>query len=215
MSLDLRVYLVTDPVLGGDRPLAHVVEQAVAGGVTLVQLRNKGADPATLERQARELQNVLAGSGIELVINDALPVAVAVGAGVHVGSADAAPAAARAALGPTALIGASLGSGRSLADADRDALDYVAVGPVWGTTTKPDAGPATGVAPIPTTAAYGLPVVAIGGIDAARASEAVRAGAAGVAVVSAILTAADPRAAARALRESVDDALSARPASAS
>jgi len=212
MTLDLRVYLVTDPGMGGNRPLTHTVEEAVAGGVTLVQLRDKGADPAELERQARELQEVLRGTGVDLVVNDSLPVAVAVGAGLHVGARDAGPAQARAALGSTAAIGTSLGSGRPLGDEDLAALDYVAVGPVWDTATKADAGPATGLSPIPSAAAYGLPVVAIGGIDAARAGEAVRAGAAGVAVVSAVMASNDPRAAARALREAVDEALAERAA---
>ncbi|NHC44683.1 thiamine phosphate synthase [Motilibacter aurantiacus] len=211
MTPDLRVYLVTDPGLGGARPVEHTVAAAVEGGVTIVQLRDKTAGPAALEAVARRLLAVLQGTGVPLVVNDDVEVARALGLGAHVGGADAAPVDARAALGPGVPLGVSTYAGRDLLPGEEEALDYVAVGPVWGTATKPDAGPGIGLEAVTRAAGRNrLPVVAIGGIDAARAGEAVTAGAAGVAVVSAVMAAADPRAAARAVRESVDAALAAR-----
>nr|WP_196791809.1 thiamine phosphate synthase [Motilibacter deserti] len=207
----MRVYLVTDPGLGGSRPVEHIVAAAVEGGVTIVQLRDKAAGPAALEAVARRLLTVLAGTGVPLVINDRMDVAAAVGAGLHVGRTDVAPVDARAALAPGVPLGVSTYAGRDLAPGEEEALDYVAVGPVWETATKSDAGPGIGLDTVSRAARNNrLPVVGIGGIDAARAGEVVAAGAAGVAVVSAVMAAADPRAAARAIRESVDAALAGR-----
>ena len=207
MTADLRVYLVTDPHLGGGRPLERTVELAVAGGVTLVLVRDKTADLAGLEKTARGLLDVLDGTGVPLIVNDSLAVAAAVGAGLHVGRADAAPMVARQVLGPDAVIGVSLYGGRTLTAAETEILDYTAIGPVWATDTKRDAGEPVGLAALSSAAAFALPVVGIGGIDAVRAGEVVRAGGAGVAVVSAVVAVADPRAAARALRLAVDQAM--------
>ncbi|RKS71273.1 thiamine-phosphate pyrophosphorylase [Motilibacter peucedani] len=209
MTADLRVYLVTDPALGGERPLEATVEAAVVGGVTAVQLRHKGASPSELFVEARRLLQVLDGTGVPLLVNDSLPVATELGLGLHVGRADPDPVLARQVLGRDVVIGMSLYGGRRLADDERSALDYTAVGPVWATSTKSDAGGAVGTGAIGATD-RSRPVVAIGGIDPDRARQAVAAGASGVAVVSAVMAAADPRAAAAALRAAVDEALAAR-----
>jgi len=210
-ALDLRVYLVTDPKLALGRPLVEVVRAAVEGGVTLVQLRDKTASYDDLLATAVALREVLDPYDVPLIVNDRVDVAVASGAaGVHVGGEDPQPDEARAELGPEAVVGYSAGTVSGL-PAQPDALSYVAVGPVWETASKPDAGAAVGIAEIAAVrAATPLPVVGIGGITPERASDAVRAGADGVAVISAILSAPDPGAAARALRESVDRALAAR-----
>ncbi|RZS87037.1 thiamine-phosphate diphosphorylase [Motilibacter rhizosphaerae] len=211
MSDAYRLYLVTDPRLGGDRPLEQIVEAAVAGGVTLVQLRDKDAEPAAVERRARSLLRLLDGTGVPLLVNDHLSVAQTLGIGLHVGSSDSPPDLARTLLGPDVLIGASLGGGRAMPEAHWEALSYAAVGPVWATQTKRDTGPAVGTEAVErVTGSLALPVVAIGGITPARARSAVLAGAAGVAVVSDIVAAADPAAAARELREAVDAALAER-----
>ena len=209
MTADLRVYLVTDPRLGGERSVEATVEAAVLGGVTAVQLRHKGISPAELDAAGRRLLRVLDGTGVPLLVNDSLAVAAELGVGLHVGRTDPDPVRAREVLGSGALLGESLYAGRLLSEAERSALDYTAVGPVWATATKLDAGAAVGVEAISATD-QGLPVVAIGGIDPGRARQAVAAGAAGVAVVSWVMAAADPRAAAADLRAAVDEALAAR-----
>ncbi len=137
-------------------------------------------------------------------------VAAAVAGGVHVGQDDLAPSAARAILGPHAIIGLSVNDGSQLVTVDA-AVDYVGLGPIYPTGTKHDAAPALGAAGFAALRRrLACPVVAIGGIAPENAACAIAAGADGIAVVSAICAAADPRAAARSLRAVVDQALKAR-----
>jgi thiamine-phosphate pyrophosphorylase len=198
---DPTLYLVTDPALGRGRPLADIVAAAVHGGVTLVQLRDKEAGGRALLEEARALQALLAPLGVPLIVNDRVDVAVAAGAaGCHVGQTDLPAAAARALLGPDAILGVSLDAVHQVAAVDPDIVDYVAHGPFAPTLTKMDAGGpvgAEGLAMVRRLTA--LPLVAIGGIDAENAGAAIRAGADGIAVVSAIVAAADPAAASREL----------------
>jgi len=205
---DLSLYLVTDPAMTARRGLAETVAAAVAGGVTMVQLRDKTSPPAAVIEAGRALRARLAPLGIPLIVNDRIEVAQAIGAdGIHVGPSDLAPAAARAALGPRALVGFSINAAGRLADFDAAAVDYVGLGPIFPTGTKADAAPALGEAAFAALRRrLPCPVVAIGGIDATNAARAIAAGADGVAVVSAICAAPDPRAAAHALRAAVDAA---------
>jgi len=202
---DPSLYLVTDPGLGRGRPLAEVVAQAVRGGVTLVQLRDKAADGRALLEEARALLALLAPQGVPLIVNDRVDVAVAAGAaGCHVGQSDLPAAAARALLGEDAILGVSLDAVHQVAAVDPALVDYVAHGPFAPTLTKADAGGpvgAEGLAMVRRLTA--LPLVAIGGIDAGNAGAAIRAGADGIAVVSAIMAAADPAAASRELRAAI------------
>jgi thiamine-phosphate pyrophosphorylase len=208
---DLTLYLVTDPDLGRGRRLEDIVGAAVRGGATLVQLRDKGADGGPLLAQAEALRDLLAASGIPLIVNDRVDVAAAAGVGCHLGQSDLPPAAARAVLGPDALLGLSLDAIEQTGSLDPSLLDYVAFGPFAGTATKRDAGPAVGTAKLrELRARTRLPLVAIGGIDATNAGLAIKVGADGVAVVSAIVAADDPEAAARRIRETVDQARQAR-----
>jgi thiamine-phosphate pyrophosphorylase len=202
---DPTLYLVTDPTQGGDRPLAEVVAAAVQGGVTLVQLRDKAAGGRALLEQARALQALLAPFGVPLIVNDRVDVAVAAGAaGCHVGQSDLPAAAARALLGPEAILGVSLDAVDQVAAVDPAAVDYVAHGPFAATATKADAGGPVGAAGLAAVRRRtALPLVAIGGIDSTNAGLAIGAGADGVAVVSAIVAAADPAAAARELRAAI------------
>jgi thiamine-phosphate pyrophosphorylase len=202
---DPSLYLVTDPTQGGGRPLGEIVARAVAGGVTLVQLRDKQADGRALLEQARALIALLTPLGVPLIVNDRVDVALAAGAaGCHVGQSDLPAAAARALLGPDALLGVSLDSVEQARDVDPAVVDYVAHGPFAATLTKADAGGAVGGEGLARVRALtGLPLVAIGGIDAGNLGAAVRAGADGIAVVSAIMAAADPQAAARALAAAI------------
>ncbi len=202
---DLSLYLVTDPRLTADRGLIETVEQAVAGGATLVQLRDPTAKGRALAEQARALLDLLGPKGIPLIINDRVDVAAAAGAqGVHLGQDDLDPAAARAILGPQAIIGLSIGTLDELTASDLAAVDYVGCGPIKATGTKGDAGSAIGVEGFAFLRAHiSLPMVAIGGLTADDVPDLIRAGADGVAVVSALCAAPDIRAAAAQLRAAV------------
>ncbi|PKU24699.1 thiamine phosphate synthase [Telmatospirillum siberiense] len=205
----LRLYLVTDDGLTVGRPLADIVLAAVAGGVTIVQLREKRATTRHFVEQARALKAALSASGVPLIINDRIDIALAVGAdGVHLGDDDMPASEARRILGKRAIIGISLGGvPENAADAIAQA-DYVAASPVFATGTKPDAGPALGLDGVRALRrAVPRPLVAIGGINQGNARQIVEAGAHGIAVVSAIMAAADPEAAAARLKDAVEGAL--------
>jgi thiamine-phosphate pyrophosphorylase len=221
-KFDLRLYLVTDPHMGGHRMIYETVRLAVAGGVTMVQLRGPDVPGGDLVAEARALKNLLTPLGIPLIINDRIDVALASDAdGVHIGQDDISPNDARYMLGSDKLIGFSVGTPEQW-DMSRSSLhtvDYLGTGPVFGTATKSDAGRPIGVdglawiierAKVPRPTPEGLrslPVVAIGGIGADNAASVMAAKADGIAVVSAIMAATDPEVAARNLRRIVDGAL--------
>jgi len=202
---DLSLYLVTDPAMTAARGLVETVAAALAGGVTMVQLRDKEGPARALVEAGRALLAVLRPRGIPLLVNDRVDVAHAIGAdGVHVGQDDLSPAAARTLLGPDAIIGLSLHAAAQQSTIGPE-VDYVGIGPIFATGTKADAAPALGIAGFATLRSQiALPVVAIGGLTAANTPEVIAAGAEGIAVVSAICTATDPAAAARALRQAVE-----------
>lgn len=204
-AFDLSLYLVTDPRQTAARGLVETVRLAVAGGATIVQLRDPDAKGRALAEQARALLAVLRPLGIPLLINDRVDIAVAVDAdGVHLGQSDMAPADARALLGPERILGLSVGAPEELAASDLSGVDYVGTGPVKATGTKTDAGAAIGVEGLAALRrAIALPMVGIGGIDLAITPAVIAAGADGVAVVSAICASADPKAAAEALLQAV------------
>jgi thiamine-phosphate pyrophosphorylase len=197
-----RLYLVCPA-----RPRAWL-EAAVRGGVDIVQLRDKSLDDAQLIRAAREFQ----GLGVPFILNDRPDLVRACGAdGVHVGQDDDTPAAARAAVGPDRIVGRSTHAPdqAALADADPD-VDYLAVGPVHATPTKPGR-PAAGLHYVAHAASsVGKPWFAIGGLDAGNVAEVVAHGATRIVVVRAITDAADPEAAARALRAALEVPAGAR-----
>lgn len=211
-ALDLSLYLVTDASCAGTRGVLEVVRAAVRGGVSLVQLRDPGAKTGALVAQARALRELLAPLGIPLIINDRVDVALAADAdGVHVGQSDMRAEDARALLGPQRLLGLSVSSQAQLSAAALHAVDYLGVGPVFETPTKPDADPAIGYAGLRALcSASSLPAVAIGGIHAGNAAQVLETGVQGIAVVSAICAAMDPEHAARELASIVRAAL--RPA---
>ena len=205
--LDPTLYLVTDPELARGRKLTDVVAAAVRGGVTLVQLRDKHAEGRALLETARALKAVLDPHGVPLLVNDRADVAHAAGAGCHVGQSDLPAAAARAILGPDAILGLSIDALEQARAGDAALVDYVAYGPFAATATKTDAGGPVGTDGLAAARRLtGLPLIAIGGIGAQNVAAAVRAGVDGIAVVSAIMAAADPEAASRALRTAIDAA---------
>jgi thiamine-phosphate pyrophosphorylase len=206
-SFDPSLYLVIDPLLLGGRELEATLRAALAGGVTLVQLRDKHAARERFLGQARLIQAVLRGSGVPLIINDRVDVAAELCAeGVHVGQSDMTVTEVRQRLGPDAIVGLSICHGSELVGVDPAQVDYVGLGPIFSTRTKPDAAPVLGLRGLRSIRPrLTLPLVAIGGIDAANAADVIEAGADGVAVVSAICAATDPGAAARRLQRAVSE----------
>ena len=198
----LRLCLVTDSTLCGERGVLAVVEAAVRGGATCVQLREKALDTRAFVERARALRAWLQPRGVPLIINDRLDVALACGAdGVHVGQRDMPAEDVRRHM-PHALIGLSVETLAQLPAAERAPVDYYGISPVFATGTKRDAAPALGLDGLRAIRARtDRPLVAIGGIHAANAAAVIAAGADGLAVVSALCAAADPAAAARALHQ--------------
>lgn len=201
---DYGLYLVTDPAMTAAYGLVDTVTEAVAGGVGLVQLRDEGATDEEFVAIGRRLHAALAGR-VPLIVNNRVHLVAAIGAeGAHVGQSDMGIVEARALLGPGALLGLSVQSVAHLeaAAAHGEALvDYVGIGPVWETATKPDAALAAGPARIARIAAESpWPNVAIGGISLNRVPLVRDTGVDGISVVSAICGQPDPRAAARRLR---------------
>lgn len=184
----LRLYLVTDSALCRDLGLVETVRQAVAGGVTMVQLRAKDASTAQRIEMALALKQVLAGTGVPLVINDDVVAAVQAEVdGAHIGQGDMPPAAARALLGRDKILGLSCETAQTVEAADANVVDYLGLGPVFGTATKTDHEKPVGFDGLADLVALtALPTVAIGGLKAAHQSDVLASGADGLAVVSAI-----------------------------
>ncbi len=204
-AFDLGLYLVTDRDLCTTLGIERVVAEAVAGGATMVQLRDDTTPTAELIEVARGLMGLLAPLAVPLIVNNRLEVARAARAtGLHVGQSDLPAAAARAALGPGAILGLSITATSQIVAVGPDHVDYLGVGPIFATATKPDAAPPMGLAGLAACRAQAaLPIVAIGGIDGANAAEVIGAGADGIAVVSAVCAAASPRSAAELLYRQV------------
>jgi thiamine-phosphate pyrophosphorylase len=204
----LRLYLVTDQALMRGRPLADVVAEAVQGGVSCVQLREKQLGTREFLAQALILKALLAPQGIPLVINDRIDIALASGAdGVHLGQNDLPADEARKLLPPEVFIGWSVESMEDVRQSAALPVDYLGVSPVFSTPTKTDTKDPWGLEGLAVVrAATRLPLVAIGGIHAGNAREVLRAGADGLAVVSALCAADHPRAAAATLRSLCDHA---------
>ncbi len=203
--VDYSVYLVTDRPLCGARDLLDVVAEAVQGGVTLVQLREKHADTREFIELARGLQAIVRPAGIPLLINDRIDVALAVGAdGVHVGQSDMPYEQARLLLGPDAVIGLSVENMEQVREAVAWDVDYLGVSPIFASATKTDTGAPWGLDGLAAVRkATSKPLVGIGSIGPLNAGEVICAGADGVAVVSAICAAESPREATSILRRSV------------
>jgi thiamine-phosphate pyrophosphorylase len=199
-----RLYLVCDGSPGG-RELADVLARALAGGVDVVQLRDKTLGDDDLLAAARVARDACHGAGALFLVNDRPDLAVAAGAdGVHVGQDDVPVAEARRLVGDDLLIGLSTHTPDQVDAARGVAVDYIGVGPVHATPTKPGR-PAVGLDLVRYAAPRAaVPFFAIGGIDVDNVGEVVAAGARRVAVVRAITLAQDPEGAARGLRAAVE-----------
>lgn len=198
-----RLIAITDDLRDGRDGLVARAVAAARGGATMVQLRLKHTEPRVLAEVARAL---VAALRVPLILNDRADIALSCGAaGVHVGPDDLPPAAVRRVAPPGFLIGVSVGGAAELANAV--GADYAGIGPVYGSTSKLDAGTAIGLGGFVSLARQvAIPAVAIGGVTTSTAPSVIAAGGAGVAVIAAIFGASDPEAAARALRTAIDRA---------
>ncbi len=207
-SFNLSLYLVLDPVLCVDIGMIETTRAAVAGGATIVQLRDKHASTAAMIETGLALKQVLAGSGARLIVNDDVEAAIAIGAdGLHIGQEDLNASDARRMIGPDMILGLSVETEALASSIDAGIVDYAGIGPVFATPTKPDhkqpigfdgLARIIGLCPVPT--------VAIGGLKAEHVAEALAAGADGVAMVSAICGQPDPMAATTLIANAIKEA---------
>ena len=202
----LKLYLVTDRELSLGRSLEEVVSEAVQGGVTVVQLREKEASTGEFIELARRLMKLLKPLDIPLIINDRVDVALAVDAdGVHIGQSDMSYEDARRLLGPDKIIGLSVESFQDIETANTLDVDYIGISPVYGTPTKTDTAEPFGLEGLRKAVQMSAhPTVAIGGMNASTIGDVMAAGTDGVAVVSAICSAENIRKATSGLRAIAD-----------
>lgn len=203
------LYLCTDRILSLGRPITEAVEAAIAGGVTMVQLREKEVSTGEFYRIALDVRTVTRRHHVPLVINDRLDIALAVSAeGLHIGQSDLPLSVARRLAGNRLFIGFSASTVEEARRAQAEGANYLGVGAVYPTGSKADAGEAIGLNRLAEIcAAVNIPVVGIGGINAANAAEVMKTGAAGIAVISGILSQPDIQDAARNLRVMVNETL--------
>lgn len=203
----LKLYLVTDRGLCGGRDLCEIVRAAAAGGVTMVQLREKDIDTRTFVEEAVALKEVLAPLGVPLIINDRVDVALAADAdGVHIGQSDMPYDIARRLLGPARIIGLSVENMRQVVQANSLDVDYIGVSPVFATPTKTDTAAPFGLEGLREAVTLSRhPAVGIGGMNSSTAARVFAAGAAGIAVVSAIMADDNPGEASRRLLKIIEE----------
>ena len=205
----LKLYFIMGSTnTAGHDPLV-VLEEALKGGVTCFQLREKGQgalEGEALRSFAKECKKICGRYGVPFIVNDDVDLALEVGAdGVHIGQEDGDISTVRSRIGPSALLGISTHNVEEALAAAEAGADYIGIGPIYSTKTKLDTQPVIGPEMIRKIAALlpGLPMVGIGGISERKASAVIRAGASGVAVVSAIAGQDNPLEAARRLKGTV------------
>lgn len=203
MELDYSLYLVTDRNILKGRPLCEAVEQAILGGVTLVQLREKDVSTREFYKQAVEVKKITENYNIPLIINDRLDIAQAVDAeGVHLGQSDMPLIAARNILGKSKIIGISVGNIEEAVEAEKNSADYVGIGTIFFTGTKKDIELPIGIEGLKKIYNnINIPAVAIGGINENNFREVLSTGIEGISVVSAILGKNNIKAAAETLHK--------------
>ncbi|GET35212.1 thiamine-phosphate synthase [Prolixibacter bellariivorans] len=201
-SFDLSLYLVTDRELSKGRSLSYIVEEAVKGGVTMVQLREKDCTTREFYELGMRMKALLSPLSIPLIINDRLDIALAVDAdGLHIGQSDMPWQVARRILGKDKILGLSVETMQQAEEANRMDVDYIGISPVFATLTKTDTLQLFGLNGLKeATSLSRHPAVAIGGINLQNAAQVVNSGADGIAVVSAIASVDNPRQAARELK---------------
>ena len=197
----MRLYAVTDRAWVGQGTLGDQVEQALRGGVTCVQLREKSLGVPAILVEAEEIGALCRSYGVPFLINDRVEIALQCGAdGVHVGQKDRAAREVRRLLGPNRILGVSARTVEQAVQAERDGADYLGVGAIFSTSTKADAMPVSYETLQAICRAVSIPVVAIGGIQRENLLSLTGSGVDGVALVSAIFAAPDVETASRELR---------------
>ncbi|MGR9154169.1 thiamine phosphate synthase (plasmid) [Rhizobium leguminosarum] len=198
-AFDLSLYLVLDPDLCAGIGMIETARLAVAGGATMVQLRDKHAATIGMIETGRALKQALDGTGALLIVNDDVEAAIAIGAnGLHIGQEDMDAMRARTMVGPDMILGLSVETAPLAAAVDPDLVDYTGVGPVFATPTKADHKQPIGFDGLAKLVkASQVPSVAIGGLKADHVAQVFASGAKGLAVVSAICSTPDPEAATR------------------
>ena len=202
---ECSLYLITDRSLSRGRSTVDVVQEAVAGGVDVVQLRDKQVETADVVLEGLRLREITARYGVPLIVNDRIDVALAIEAeGAHVGQTDLPAPMARKLLPPPALLGVSTSSVEMARCAQQQQADYIGFGPIFRTDTKETAASPRGTVTMQRVLrAIDIPLVALGGISIHNVSDVVAAGANHVAVCSAVVAAEDVRRAAATLKESM------------
>lgn len=204
-KVDYSLYLVTDRNLTLARELLYVIEEAILGGVTIVQLREKDSLTRDFYQLAKQVAEMTKKYQVPLIINDRLDIALAVNAeGLHIGQSDLPYQVARKILGPDAIIGLSVESIQDAEDAESLDVDYLGISPVFSTNTKTDIAQPLGLEGIKAIRKFSQhKLVAIGGINKSNTKEIISAGADGIAVVTAICSAQSPRNASNQLIEEI------------
>lgn len=201
--IDLSLYLVTHRKTLLLDTFLEIIHEAILGGVSIVQLREKSISEAKFLELGSEVQKITRQLNVPLIINDNLAVAQELGAeGIHLGQNDGSVKTARVILGKQAIIGLSVETMDQVKQANSEAVDYIALSPIFCTPTKPEADTPFGIEGIRQAKAISRhPIVAIGGMNASNINQALQAGANGIAFVSAIFDAAEPRKAAARLSQ--------------
>lgn len=207
-KLDLSLYLVTDRSLSLFHNQEEIVKQAIEGGTTIVQLREKDCSSLEFYQYALQLKEILKDTNIPLIINDRLDIALAVDAdGLHIGQSDLPYNLARKILGKDKIIGLSVETIEQAKEANLLDVDYIGLSPVFSTNTKLDINTPLGLEGINKIASFTKhPTVAIGGINTTNTKEIIQSGADGIAVVSAIVSSKKPKEAAQQLSQLVKNA---------
>jgi len=201
-----RLHLLTDTVLQSRYSHVDLTRLAIAGGADTIQLRQKTGTTREMIEVAREMKRVCAAAGVTFIVNDRVDVALAADAdGVHLGQDDFPIPLARTLLGEGRVIGGSAGTLEEALKCQSEGADYVGCGPVYPTTSKHDAGPASGLSLLKEVMAHvTLPVIAIGGITAENAPEVMASGIHGIAIISAVCCPLDPEEATKTLRRAME-----------
>lgn len=203
-DLDVTLYLVTDRGGHTDSEFEHIVEAAIRGGVTLVQLREKTADSGLFYKRAQKIKDITDYYHVPLIINDRVDIMLAVdAAGVHVGQSDIPAAAVRRLIGNDKILGVSAGKVSEAVRAENDGADYLGVGAIFPTDTKLDADHTSITDLAEITKSVHIPVAAIGGIHMDNLQKLAGTGISGVATVSAIMNAKNPEKAAHDMKEKI------------
>ena len=201
-DIDYSVYLVTDRRNKTDEEFLYIIEEAIKGGTTIVQLREKTASTKEFYELALRVKKITSRYGVPLLINDRIDIALAVDSeGVHIGQDDMPADIAREIIGDDKILGVSASTVDEAKKAEMDSADYIGSGAVFPTATKDDADSVSKEELKEIVDSIDIPVVAIGGITVKNANTLKGSGIAGFSVVSAIMSAEDPKEASRKLKE--------------